>query len=831
MFGICKKVSIFEHPIFRTMKKTNALLLLSILTAFFCQLLDAQKVSLYSWKDKINQFSNQFPQEKVYLHLDNTSYYLGDTLWFKAYVVSTPKLTKTNLSQTLYVDLLSPEGYVLASKNLLLENGGCHGEFILQKPLESGFCEIRAYTRYMLNFGQENLFSRVVPVFSPMVAGMNPIQPSMTIRKYPIPDKRVKEQPVASKKADAPTDVNLNFYPEGGNLVRDIENRVAFKVTDADGRNLEISASLLNGDKQVMEGIKTLRQGMGTFSFTPKNGIYNLSFKLKSKNYSFRLPKAESSGYVLNVDNTHGENLDIHIRKSTDEPADSVGLCLTCRGVVCGFIPLYTDKKDMQFSIPWKDLPLGVIQLNLFHKQGQIICQRQVFAGKALPLSINCTIERKEAEPGQEIRLKFSTVNADGNPVPAVFSLAVRNAKDEKAFVPYASAYADLLLCSDLKGYIEDPEWYFHKTDEKKLEALDILIMVQGWTRYPWYRMTGLEPFSLKQPIDQGILVSGRIFPRTLKKLPDETIVHLEMDSADQIQTNFFTTGADGFFAFWSPLMGSRKLRLVDERGGREMSIRLKPSPGAVLKPRQYDPVETQVPISVVQPESGENSSLASSYLETDGFKNFILQNASLVYDLESMNDFGISKPELPENVLKFLFQENSHFRLSKLDSNTGPFQGISYNNLPVVFFDNKSEMTTDILMQLLETRIQDIAQIAIVENRSLCSRFIANKVSLSILDNKGDPIGVFLFYKNDQIVRKRLNDKPAYQTFLLDGFTTPQTFQPVPFGSMPDSKVHHRTLYWNPDLKTDAWGKAEVRLYMSRKDQEITMTAEGLVQ
>lgn len=831
MFEICKKVSIFEHPIFRTMKKTNALLLLGLLTAIFCQGLDAQKVSLYSWKDKINQFSDQFPQEKVYLHLDNTSYYLGDTLWFKAYIVSTPELTKTNLSQTLYVDLLSPEGYIISSKNLRIENGGCYGEFILKKPLESGFCEIRAYTRYMLNFGQENLFSRVVPIFSPMVAGMDPVRPSMTTRKFPIPTKRVKEKPVTTKKATAPADVILNFYPEGGNLVRDIESRVAFKVNDADGRNLEISASLFNGNKQVLEGIKTLRQGMGEFTFTPKNGVYNLTFKIKSKNYSFRLPKTEPSGYVLNVDNTHGENLDIHIRKSTDEPADSVGLSLSCRGVVCGFIPLFTDKKDMQFSIPWKDLPIGVIQLNLFHKQGQVLCQRQVFAGKKLPLSINCVIDGKDAGPGQEISLDLSTVNADGKPVPVTFSLAVRNAKDARAFVPYASTYADLLLCSDLKGYIEDPDWYFHKTDEKKLEALDLLMMVQGWTRYPWYRMTGLEPFSLKQPIDQGILVSGRIFPRTLKRLPDETIVHLEMDSANQTQTKVFTTGADGFFAFWSPLKGTRKLRLVDERGRQEMSIRLKPSPGASIKPRQYNPIETQVPISVVQPESGENSSLASSNLETDGFKNFILQNASLIYDLDSMNDFGISKPELPENVLKFLFQENSHFRLSKLDSNTGPFQGVSYNNLPVVFFDNKTEMTTDILMQLLETRIQDIAQIAIVENRSLCSRFIANKVNIGNLDNKGDPIGIFLFYKNDQIVRKRLNDKPSYQTFLLDGYAVPQTFKSVPFGSMPDAKVHHRTLYWNPDLKTDASGKVEVRLYMNRKDQKIIMTAEGLIQ
>lgn len=813
------------------MKKLNALLLLSTMTFFLGHGLDAQKVSLGTWKEKINQFSKQFPQEKVYLHLDNTSYFLGDTLWFKAYVVSTPELTKTNLSQTLYVDLLSPEGYVIASKNLLVENGGCHGEFILRKPLESGFCEIRAYTRYMLNFGQENLFSRVVPVFNRVTSGPDPFLRTMTARKYAIPNKRVKDQLVETKKGVTPSDVILHFYPEGGNLVRNLENRVAFKITDAEGRNLGISASLWSGKKQIMEGIKTIRQGMGEFAFTPKNGAYTLNFKYKSKNYSFILPKAESSGYVLNVDNTNGEKLNIHIRKSTDESADSVGLILTCRGAVCGFIPLYTDNTDYQFSIPWKDLPTGVIQLNLYHKQGQMLGQRLVFAGKAHPLSINCTLDRKNAEPGQEILLNLSTINADGNPVPATFSLAVRDAKNEGAFVPYASSYTDLLLCSDLKGYIEDPEWYFSKTDEKKLKALDLLMLVQGWTSYPWYRMTGLEPFSQKQPIDQGILVSGRIFPRTIKALSEENIVHLKMDPDGQPLTKVITTGADGVFAFWSKLEGKWRLRLVDKNGRQEMSILMKPSPGVSIKPRIFDPVETQIPVLTVPSESVDNNTFTTRSQENQGFKDYILQNASLIYDLGSMNDFGINKPNLPENVLKFLFQENNYFRLSKLDSNTGPFQTITYKNLPVVFFDNKTEMNTDILMQLLETRIQDIAQIAIVEDRSISTRFLANKVNISNLDNKGDPIGVYLFYKNDLIIRKRLNDRPSYQTFLLDGYSVPQTFKPLPFGAMPDAKAHRRTLYWNPDLKTDASGKAEVRLYMSRKDEEIIVTAEGLIE
>jgi len=813
------------------MKKLNVLIGLGFLILFLGQRLDAQKVSLFTWKDRINQFTALYPQEKVYLHLDNTSYYLGDTLWFKAYVVSTPGLTKTNLSQTLYVDLLSPEGYIIASKNLKIENGGCHGEFILRKPLESGFCEIRAYTRYMLNFGQENLFSRVLPIFDQVLSDGGPNQRTLSNRKYAIPVKRLKEPTTDLKKKKSPAEVVLQFYPEGGNLVRNIENQVAFKVTDADGRNLDISASLYNRNKLISEGIRTLRQGMGAFSFTPKNGAYDLTFRIKSKDYTFQLPKIESSGYVLNVDNIHGEKLDVQIHKSSDEPADSLGLMLTCRGVVCGFIPMFTDKKEFQFSFPWKDLPVGVIQLTLFQKQGQIICQRQAFAGKSLPLSIGYTLERNASDPGEEIRLNISTTNADGNPVPTTISMAVRDLKSESPSVPYPSIYADLLLTSDLKGYIEDPEWYFLKTDNKKLEALDLLMMVQGWTRYPWYQLTGLESFALKQPIDKGILVSGRLFTKNSTPLTGETLVRLELDSAGFLQNKVFTTGSDGFFAFWTSLQGKWKLRLVDENNNRDMSLRLKPSPGASIKPRFYAPSETLAPVLVEPSTAMDNNALTTFNYENMGFKEFILQNASLIYDIGAINDFGISKPDLPENVLKFLFQENNNFRFNNLSGNLGLNQKITYNNLPVIFFDNKTQMTTDIMIQLLETRMQDISKIAIVENRTLSTRFIENKDNLYNIDSRGYPICVFLFYNNDQIVRKRLNDVPTYQTFLLDGYATPRTFKAMPYGTAPDPKSHRRTLYWNPDLKTDASGKAEVRMYLDQKGKEIIMNAEGLVQ
>ena len=121
----------------------------------------------------VRNFGKSLPQEKVYVHFDNTSYYQGDKIWFQCYVVTADKNKPTDLSKTLYVELLNPEGIVIEKHTLPIVDGRCHGDFTLvHLPFHSGFYEVRAYTRYMINFGEETIFSRVFPVFDlPEVEG------------------------------------------------------------------------------------------------------------------------------------------------------------------------------------------------------------------------------------------------------------------------------------------------------------------------------------------------------------------------------------------------------------------------------------------------------------------------------------------------------------------------------------------------------------------------------------------------------------------------------------------------------------------------------------
>lgn len=114
---------------------------------------DSVYQQLASFVTNVEAFNRLYPQEKVYLHFDNTGYYVGERIWYKAYVLSSGTHQYSNYSGILYVELLSQEGQVLETQRLRIEDGSCHGSLELKPDYYAGYYEVRAYTRYMLNFG------------------------------------------------------------------------------------------------------------------------------------------------------------------------------------------------------------------------------------------------------------------------------------------------------------------------------------------------------------------------------------------------------------------------------------------------------------------------------------------------------------------------------------------------------------------------------------------------------------------------------------------------------------------------------------------------------
>ena len=143
----------------------NLLLMLLASFSYLPSFGQNDSLPLLRYPSMIDAFNRAYPQEKVYLHFDNTGYFIGETVRFKAYVVDCSLDSLSRLSSVLYVELVSPGGDVLDTRKIRLENGLGAGDIKLNNVLTSGFYEIRAYTRWMVNWGSEACFSRVFPVF------------------------------------------------------------------------------------------------------------------------------------------------------------------------------------------------------------------------------------------------------------------------------------------------------------------------------------------------------------------------------------------------------------------------------------------------------------------------------------------------------------------------------------------------------------------------------------------------------------------------------------------------------------------------------------------
>ena len=272
-----------------------------------------------SLQRRMSLFGTMLPQEKVYVHLDNTCYFVGDTIWYKGYVTRSDKGTLTDLSKILYVELLTPDGFLVERQQLEMPNGTANGAFVLTDSLYAGYYELRAYTRWMLNFGQyehphaqwsedafynkemakdffrdyEKLYSRVFPVYDkPKEPGL--YTKDMTLRPLRRYFKARKGKP----------ELELKFYPEGGNLIAGTDCNVALELNTEEGEHLEnVEIDILGSQGSKTAQTRTGNRGRCTFLLN-NVGIqeeYKAVFQYKGHDYEVKLPEVEEEGIALQV--------------------------------------------------------------------------------------------------------------------------------------------------------------------------------------------------------------------------------------------------------------------------------------------------------------------------------------------------------------------------------------------------------------------------------------------------------------------------------------------------------------------------------------------------
>lgn len=486
------------------------------ITLFYALVCTVWNISAQSHKDiasvdslatRVKRFGTGLPQEKVYLHIDNTCYFVGDTIWYKAYVTRSDKGWLTDLSKIMYVELLTPDGYLVERQQLKMEDGTAHGAFTLTDSLYAGYYELRAYTRWMLNFGRhehphskytedmfynkqmakdffrdyDKLYSRVFPVFDhPKESGRYPND--MTLRPMRRYYKARKGKP----------EIDLRFYPEGGHLIEGTDGHVAFEINDEEGKHLEAELSIIDSDGKEVAQTRTLNRGRGVFTLTDMkpDDKYKARLHYQDYDYEVKLPEVEKEGYALHVERKDSV-LRMIIQGST-ESKEELGIQIQCNGVSKAFRKLSpADMRKDTVDIFWASLPTGVNQITVFNGEGRIYADRLFFVNHHdydQPL-INIEGIKQEYTPFELIELRMKLFRHHDADV----SLAVRDHATDETTYDNGTMLTEMLLASEIKGFVENPGWYFEADDSLHRHALDLLMMVQGWRRHDWRMMAGLE--------------------------------------------------------------------------------------------------------------------------------------------------------------------------------------------------------------------------------------------------------------------------------------------------------------------------------------------------
>lgn len=825
------------------------------ITAFFVMLVMTALAQPPSAIDSVMFFhhstqinSGQIQREQIYLHLDNTSYYRNDRLYFAGYLVTSGKLTPSNLSRTIYVELLNPSGKIIDRLTLRVVDGRFHGSFLVNEvPFYSGYYEIRAYTRYMLNFGEKAIFSRVIPVFKePEVDGdwANRSMLKYGSAKYPF----TRPKPAKTEN------VNIGLYPEGGHLVNGLPAYVAFELTD--GLRLPLQGNGRVIDKTADSIVATFSSsflGRGSFAFTPKvRHDYRAEVDVNGKKYSVKLPEVEMQGIALSVDNlSSDDSIKVTVRRTPHFPSRIIGASVMCRGELYSRTVLDMSEDDeVGFSISRTALPTGVIQLTLFDGTGSVLGDRLFFNNSDDLVRIEHEFDKATYGGYAPINLTLKSSST------APFSLSVTDAADQ---VAYGSNFlADLLLASEIKGYVHNPAWYFENaSDSIRRLNLDRLLMVQGWRKYSWGQLAGKEPIRIDSLPEQGIEVHGSVVGRwrnTPKKdatvtaflKPFNTHVGVIEGSAYQTILDYFVTDSVGRFAFSADVYGKWFLILDTTEKGKVAKNRVLLNLSSRPDARAYDIGEMQ--IALYSDDTDEDKSPAENdtinlpiapgairLKEVDVWeysRNWEIaqykENSLVSHDIESkhneLQDRGVKVlrkltdllplidesfyyigPQLTYRGRESLYVLEADFANNSAALDTTGINYISPHELPLeaiknVYINNKPDVISTYASMYLDS--YDFHTKMSASNRFGCVVFIELHPRLISHVRQG------------------------MRRTVLEGYANPIEFYSPNYHFAPPIEVdRRRTLYWNPTVLPDSTGNAHVRFFNNSTARKFHIT------
>lgn len=865
------------------MKNTTTLQSKRSITVLLGVLLYFSSLSAQTMQDTIiANFSlmERIPKEKLYLHLDKPFYGAGEKIWFKGYLVNAITHQDNAQSNFIITELINRSDSIVERKKIRRDSLGFHNAFTLPATLPAGDYYLRGYSNWMLNEDPDFFFSRNIKIGNSIdntivssieyqqeddthytakikfTSNVQAVFENTTIKYLYLENGKIKNKgkkktdengwisislpdlksPVARRievEFDDPqyiykrtfhlpvftNDFDVKFFPEGGALINIPHQNVAFKAQGADGFSKEIEGFLFNSKGDTLTNFRSEHNGMGIFTMNPVNNeTYYVTVRTNdSITKRFDLPAIEPKGISIAMSHYKQEiRYEIQKTEATEWPQKLFLLAHT-RGKLAILQPInpkrtFGKMNDSLFTE-------GITHFMLIDEQGNALSERLIFVPDHKPNQWQITTDQPTYGKREKVSLQIAAKDSEGNPVEGTFSVSIT---DRKSIQPDSLAdniLSNLLLTSDLKGYVEDPAFYFLNQDARTLRSIDYLMMTHGWRRHKMENVLRTPSLNFTNYIEKGQTISGRImgfFGANVKKGPIcvlapkyNIIATTETDEKGQFIVNTSFRDSTTFL-----------VQARTKKGFAGVDI--------LMDPPQYPVATHKAPYFNGATTFMEDylMNTRDQYYMEGGMRVYNLKEVTVTAKRErpsskSIYTGGINTYTVEEDRLQGYGQTafDAASRLPSVTITNGSEIHIRNNSEPaiIVIDDIVYEDASDILKDI---QVSDMSSISLLRG--------ADAV---ILGPRASGGAVVITLKDP----RNLPARPAQGiiTYTPLGYSESVEFY-HPTYDTPDKKNAQRsdfrsTVYWNPELRLDAEGKATIEYYTPDSTAPEDIIIEGV--
>jgi hypothetical protein len=752
----------------------------------------------------IAAYNNHHLQEKVYLHTDRSYYLCGQILWFKAYVEDARNNEPLSVSKVVYAELLNSSHDPVLQAKIDIKKGNGSGSFALPLSLASGNYELRAYTNWMKNDSAYYFFRKVIT----LVNTTQNLDPSLV---------------TSSLKYDA------QFFPEGGNLVNGLKSLVAFKVNDNFGNGVDAEGVIVDQSNDTITHFQTIHAGMGQFYFTPESGKnYSAIIILKDSAHLIKaLPSVYQKGLVMHLSD-EGNTIKVAVT-STEQTSSGIYLIAETNRAIDFSQASRLDNGSAVFSISKSDLKDGVAEITLFNENREPVCERLYFKRPASKLFVSAKADKQTYNKRNPVAIDLSTSDQTGKALSANLSATVYKLNDIH-HAQEGDIFTYLWLSSDLKGHIEDPEYYFQNDNMTTNSALDNLLLTQGWRTFDWNNLSSPAPSFTYVPENRGHLITGKVTNELTGKPASDVLVYLSVPGR-RVQLYGCRSDAEGLVHF----------DMKEFYGASQIVLQTNSTKDSIYHLQIFTPFSEQysdatLPALTVSENNRESLEAENLHMEiANGYHGNDLQRIAPMtidtlpfyyqpyktYLLDNYTRFTTMEEVLREYVLEVnVTKRDKEFHLNTFNApayallNMQPSQRM-FDKDPLVLLDGVPVFDMNKIMAYDPLKVQ---KLEVVASKYIWGPIVADGI-VSFATYKGDlpgyslnPNDLILDY--DGLQKQRIFYSPQYLT------------EKEQQSRLPDFR---EVLYWSPDVNTDAQGKGKISFYTGDLPGKYLVNIQGI--